>query len=317
VTAISLTTEGANPAHTQFNFPLTQDAISGSPDKYLYAASPLRSSMGRFGNDLSFDVTILAGSTTVRTITLYGSEDPAVPGIDLSTNSSIIDLVADINKALKKAGLQTLDTDGNIAASSLLRADFIGNRLLFTGGPLVTTFSINPSSAVATKLGLTSGSHASDADDLIIKTNDGSSSRISLDGATDVGDIIQRIVLGTGGSGTIVKDGSGTIAGLTFLKVKVEFTDDRSGLKLTDQTGLVGSNVFSIGTINGSNAALDLRIVGIEGLVDQNNDGVYDAKDNKDIIRRSDPDDTRRRACLGNLRRLRHDRSRRHRFCEY
>jgi Ca2+-binding RTX toxin-like protein len=280
VTTLSITTQSTNPARTKFNFPLAQSGSSSGTDKYLYSASSLRASIGRFGSDLSFTVSLNGGAG--QTITLYGTENAAAPGIDLSSNSGIIDLVADINKALRKAGLQTLDADGNIAANSQMRAEFAGNRLLFTGGPTVTTFSINAIAAVATKLGLTSGSRASDAYDLVIKTNDGNTSYISLDGAADVGDITQKIVSGTGGSGTIVKNDSGTITGLSFGKVKVEFTADRSGLKLTDLT--TGSNVFSIGTINGSKAGLDLRIVGIEGLVDQNNDGVYDAKDKKDII---------------------------------
>jgi Ca2+-binding RTX toxin-like protein len=224
---------------------------------------------GRFNTNAVFQVNLVGDGGGTHTVTVYGVDSTGTLGIDASTNRTIVDLVVDVNKALRAAGLQSLNADGSIAGSSQLRADFSGNRLLFTAGGGVTAFTITPGSASdATKLGLFNGAKTSDNDDLVINTRNGTAHRIALDGVVDIGDIIQAIVLGTAGSGAIHKTPSTpeAIEGLTFGDVEVAFNDARDGLKLIDLTA--GGTTFAVMAVNGSKAALDLRIVGVDGLDD-------------------------------------------------
>ncbi len=252
----------------------TEPSLMGSADVVSVVDGP-NTYYGRFNTNAVFQVSINGGSA--QTVTITGIDSAGTIGIDASTNKTIIDLVVDVNKALRLAGLQSVNPDGSIADTSQLRVDFTGNRLLFTGGNGVTSFTITPSSpSDATKLGLPAVGTANNYD-VLIKTHDGAPHNISLDGAVDIGDVIQRIVIGTGGSGTINKSpvDPAAIEGLTFGSVIVGYNEARDGLKLTDNT--TGGATFAVTALNGSRAALDLRIVAVDGLDDGGEfDGIID-----------------------------------------
>lgn len=240
----------------------TAPSIMGS-DEVVSVVDGDNTYYGRFSSDAVFTVSINGGGT--ETVTITGTDTEGTIGIDASTNRTIIDLVVDVNKALRNAGLQNLDGDGNIDPSSALRADFMGNRLLFTAGTGVTGFTINADADAAGKLGLETGYNTANSRDLLISTQNGTGYYVTLDDATTIGDVIEKIVLATGGSGTVT--GTDVIAGLTFGAVEVAWNDSRTGLKLIDKTTDTGS-VLAATVLNGSQAGLDLRIVGVDGLDD-------------------------------------------------
>jgi len=288
VSAFTLSTEAGDPAVTELGFSATATAVAGGA-KTLVAAKDLRSSVGRFGENLSFDVSIGAGApVTVNVVGRDGQTndaegDPIFTGVDTSANNSIFDLAADINRALRNAGLQLPLVDGVIDESSQLRVEAVGDRLLFTGGG-TASFTITPNGNAAAALGLSAES--SDLHDLVITTHDGATSFVTLDGATDLGHVIEKIVQATGGADfTLDRSDPTRIAGLTFGKVRVEFDETRTGLKFTDiSVPLADPGEFMIVPVNGSRAALDLRIVGREGLEDVDGDGDIDADDGYGVI---------------------------------
>ncbi|MDT8424115.1 MAG: calcium-binding protein, partial [Desulfuromonadales bacterium] len=237
-------------------------SIMGSSDVVSVDIDPETTYYGRFNTNATFNVSINGGPETTL-VTITGTDNDGTIGIDASTNRTIIDLVVDVRKAIKNAGLE-----------NDIGVDFSGNRLLFTGGTGVTSFTITPGDATsATRLGLANAANPSTDYDILIKTTAGCSShKVTLDGALDVGDVIDAIVTQTGGSGTIDKTPTtpDAIEGLTFGDVDVAWNEDRSGLKLIDLTTDDGnsSTVLAVLTLNGSKAALELRIAGVDGLDD-------------------------------------------------
>ncbi len=145
------------------------EAASSTGTGVVYASNDLRRSVGRFGSDLSYQVRIDGGSLT--TVDLPAVDGPTTfVGVDLSSNNSIFDLAADINRALRNAGLQLpLDADRQIPVDSQVRVEAVGDRLLFIGGNGVSTFSVTAGSDASDALGLTNGTEESNQDDLVIQ----------------------------------------------------------------------------------------------------------------------------------------------------
>jgi hypothetical protein len=259
VTAFSLSVEAGDPAITELGFAASATAAAGTvAADTIVATNDLRSSVGRIGQNISFQVSIDGGTAvTVNLFAVDGvgtpdlNSDPAVPdyvGVDTASNTSIIDLASDINRALRNATLQDpLDADRQIPETSQLRVDASGDRLLFTGGTGVTSFVITAAtSAARSALGL-SASDTSDADDLILQIHDGTVARIALDGATTVGDVIERIVTAPefSGSGNLTPVTTLTQAA-TGLAADFEQATNTSTFELTDTNGVIVGAIIEV-----------------------------------------------------------------------
>jgi Ca2+-binding RTX toxin-like protein len=134
---------------------------------------------------------------------------------------------------------------------SLIMAESQGNRLVLTSLD-GSHFTIDGSSAG--ELGL-SDEQISDNDDLVVHLSDGNDYRVSLDGAVDIGAVIEKI--------NAVSD-----------DITVEIDDAGTGLKLTDGTWSDSNpRIFFVEPINNSEAATQLGIARMDVTRDANEDG--------------------------------------------
>ena len=201
-------------------------AINSAPS--LYALTGNATFSVQVGANPTVSVTILASAT--------------------AGNQSISELVADVNNALRAAGLLVLVGDEEQG----IRAAFDAGRLVLTATAAATQFSVTVNGATAAgtvaheELGLALGTKVADKDDFIVIDRNGIEHRVSLDTAAD-GDVQDLIaVINTAGTGFFEAgaNASGT------------------GLRLTDITtppmGVDNRPAIRVATVNGSLAALKL-----------------------------------------------------------
>ncbi|UCF30054.1 MAG: LEPR-XLL domain-containing protein, partial [bacterium] len=149
---------------------------------------------------------------------------------------------------------------GNL--ENLVEADSQGNHLVLTS---LTGSGFTVHAASATELGLSSF-QTSDSDDLVIHLSDGSDHRVSLDGAVDVGDVIDRINAVSG-------------------DISVRVNDAETGLELRDGTwDESNSRLFFVEPINNSPAATQLGISRVDVTRDANQDGDVNNADADGVI---------------------------------
>jgi Ca2+-binding RTX toxin-like protein/outer membrane protein OmpA-like peptidoglycan-associated protein len=295
-----------------------------------------------YDSDISFDLTLTqtlsdesgpAPDTTTRTVTLLA--------IDTADNTTLDNLVSDLNKALRTAfhddGWLTLADQLVVAKSSgqtsalgeariklegiasktvngvtirvdkfrvdasptnelglpddytatnfagRIKAESIGNKLVFSAieagadgfvGPQITDFQLSANAEAADALGLTKKVGGvkqaavdlpADNTDFVITVTDGT-------GLPDGG--VFRIELDP----NVVKDVQDlidAIEGQTFNNVSVEINDE-GGLTLIDNSfdkDSPGPRTFMVAPVNGSAAATDLHIVGIDATNKSDRDG--------------------------------------------
>ncbi|HSH00122.1 MAG TPA: hypothetical protein VLB27_08735, partial [candidate division Zixibacteria bacterium] len=233
VTSFSLTAAGGNPAVTEIGFGTSQSATTVSGVKRLTATNPVESKLrlkaaapvsgyvGRLTGDAVFSVALstVDGGTPQMVTVAKSSTD---------SNRSILDVVVDVQNALDDAGFE-----------DKIRVGSSGNKLTFaTLEPAATGFAITatPGSVAVTELGLPESASGSGAD-LLITTRDGTVHAITLDGATNLGDVINAIQTQTGND------------------VTVDFVDDSTRLRLTDHT--TGSSNFKVTNAPGTKGTVD------------------------------------------------------------
>ncbi|MBL8385220.1 MAG: exo-alpha-sialidase, partial [Burkholderiales bacterium] len=215
-TSLKLTAGPSDPAVRELGFAASQTA-TGEGGVYRIAAT-VPGLVGRSSADATFAVNL---GGTVTNVTVAGS--------DLRANRNIVDLVADVDKALGNAGL-----------GSQVDVTSQGRKLVFKALGTPSSFSITASGAARTELGLAAAASGVSAD-IVITTRDGSSHNIVLDGITTLGGVVTAIETGTGG------------------RVDVQYSDDSTRLLLIDTSA--GSGAFLIRNAVGSNAASDLGIL--------------------------------------------------------
>jgi hypothetical protein len=176
--------------------------------------------------------------------------------------------------------------------SGRIKAESTGNKLVFSAiesgadgfvSPQITDFKLSANADAADALGLTNKMGGvkqpatqlpADNTDFVITLTTGLAAdvfRITLDPTVvkDVQGIINQIALQTGGTRDPV---TGEITGN---KVTVEINDD-NGLTLTDKTfnkASPGPATFMVAPVNGSAAATDLHIVGVDATNKSDRDG--------------------------------------------
>src|SRR5262249_38231601 len=174
--------------------------------------------------------------------------------------------------------------------SGRIKAESIGNKLVFSVieqgadgfvGPQITDFQLSANAEAAEALGLTKKGSGEEADhlpadntDFVITLTTGADTdvfRITLDPTVvkDVQGIIDAIELQTGGARDT---NTGEITGN---KVEVEINDE-GGLTLTDTTfnkASPGPATFMVAPVNGSAAATDLHIAGVDATNKSDRDG--------------------------------------------
>ena len=265
VTAFSLTAGSSDPAVKDIGFGTNQTAALAAGVLSLTAQSDLRSKIGRFATDAVFNVSINGGAS--KAVTVAGIDATGTSGMEALTNSNILDVVSDINRALKNAGL--LVGDGDLATTATqLRVDSEGSRLIFTAASSVTSFTVTASagSTAATELGFPTGApdNAGNTYDLVIQVRNGSKYYVSLDGAASISNVISAISSATSGN------------------VTVTLNDAKIGLKMTD--GTPGTTMFSVAPVNGSQAASGLGIIAVDTSEDENSDGTINGADGDGVI---------------------------------
>ncbi len=230
VTSFSLTAAGGNAAVTEIGFGTSQTATSVGGVKRLTATNPVDSTLrlkaaapvagyvGRLTGDAVFSVSLsTVGGGAPQAVTVSKG--------DTDSNRSILDVVVDVQNALDDAGFE-----------DKIRVGSAGNRLTFaTLEPAATGFAISATagSVAVNELGLPESASGSGAD-LLITTRNGTVHEITLDGATDLGDVITAIQTQTSGD------------------VTVDYVDDSTRLRLTDHT--TGSSNFKVANAPGSKA---------------------------------------------------------------
>ncbi len=249
VSDFTLTATAGDPAINELGFKATHEA-DGVPGAFsLTTLKDAPRIVGRLTADTAFTINLGSGNTTLTVLKA-----------DTDNNSTILDLVNDVNKVLTTAGL-----NDEVLASSF------GSRLVLTrqdGAP--ATFTVTAAGGNGLGFGT---SQTSNTDDLIIFLSNGDVHRVSLDGALDIATVISRINTSqkVGGSG----------AG----DVTAAINDAGTGLKLVDHTfAVINSYMFMVEPINGSNAATQLGIVRMDVTSDVNGDGVIDNHDADGII---------------------------------
>ena len=231
-TSMTLSAANGNPAITQMGL---RSGTSATPDEAdgnklkIKAAADVSGYVGRLTDDAVFQVSLSSvngGSPTA--VTVHKS--------DTDANRNILDVVADVQRALNTAGF----TD-KVKVSSL------GMGLVFsTLVPGDTGFAISAvgGSVAANELGLATSATGSSAD-LLITTRDGVQHGIVLDGVTTLGGVVSAIETQTSGS------------------VTVEYSDNDTRLKLYDHTS--GGSNFKIENAPGTKATVDTQDINHNG----------------------------------------------------
>jgi Ca2+-binding RTX toxin-like protein len=204
--------------------------------------------VGQLTADASFSIALAGGPTFTVTVAAAATTSPFAP------NRNILDLVNDVQNAIDAA-------DGSM--TRLIQVSSAGGRLLFTraGTPVLGTsdnFTITPGTN-AGELGITS-TLTSDEADLLITVDVGGTPithRVSLDGATDIGDVFDRIETQT----TLDVDVFRTLD-----DPETPVNEANTGLTLKDLTDAgAASGVFKVVAANGSLAGIQLGIIGMDG----------------------------------------------------
>ncbi len=225
-TSFTLTAANGTPAVSQIGFRASQTAVAEGGTLKIKGGADVSGLVGRLSADAVFNVTM-------NTVNGGAPVAVTVKVADAAANRNILDIVADVQRALNSAGF----TDRIVVSSS-------GKRLVLTASaPGTNTFSIAAAGTAVSELGLGASSQGSSAD-LVITTRDNVKHQVSLDGAVNLGGVIQRIEQQTGN------------------KVDVQFADGNTRLRLIDTTS--GNTVFKVENAFGSNAAFDLGILGLD-----------------------------------------------------
>ncbi len=241
VTSFSLTASGGNPAVTQIGFGTSQSAASSggvlkitATDPVdgklrLKAAAPVSGFVGRLSGDAHFDVslsTVNSGNPVSVTVTQEST----------ASNRNILDVVADVQRALDAAGFAD-----KVEVSSL------GKQLVFSTrepGASGLAITAEAGSVAVEELGLAPSRTGSSAD-LTITTRDGSVYAVALDGLTTLGEVGSAIQTQTGGH------------------VHFGYSDDGTRIKLTDDT--TGTSTFRVSNAPGSKAKVDTTDLDLDG----------------------------------------------------
>ncbi|HEX7094535.1 MAG TPA: hypothetical protein VF183_01540, partial [Acidimicrobiales bacterium] len=231
-TSFSLNIAGGNPAITQMGLrsgaSATPDASDGDKLK-IKAAAEVSGFLGRLTGDAVFQMSLsgVNGGSPVAVV---------VHKADTDANRNILDVVADVQRAVNAAGF----TD-KVKVSSL------GMGLQFsTLEPGASGFAISAvgGSVAVNELGLATSATGASAD-LLITTRDGVQHGIVLDGATTLGDVVSAIETQTSSH------------------VTVEYSDNDTRLKLFDHTS--GSAHFKVENAPGTKGTVDTRDVDGDG----------------------------------------------------
>ncbi len=293
-------------------------------------------------SDISFDLTITQTlsddtppaitETRTETVTLLASDtNGSAP--DTTANTTLDNLVSDLNKAIRAAFGWTTQTALVVAKSSgqtsalgeariklegvsktvnsvttrvdkfrvqasapnelglpedytatnfagRIKAESIGNKLVFSAieagadgfvGPQITKFQLSANAEAAEALGLTEKGSGDDADHLEADNTD---FVITVTDSTGLPTGVFRITLDP----TVVKDVQDLIDAIedqTDDNVSVEINDE-GGLTLIDNTfdkDSPGPATFMVAPVNGSAAATDLHIVGVDATTKSDRDG--------------------------------------------
>ena len=202
----------------------------------------VKSSVGILSTDAMLDVSVTIGGNVI-------TKSVTVAAADTTTNSNILDVVADLEAAIGDAFLGTA-AEGKIEVTSIGDKLVIGEKAPVSGDPVITALTVtgSPGSAVtALKLGTLQGNE----NDLIITTRSGAVINVALDGATDLQDVIDAINNAPGNAGKVVVsffDGNAELAGV-----------QATGLQLVDTT--VGGSLFKVEATNASGAVFGLGIL--------------------------------------------------------
>jgi len=246
----NFTYRSANSAASQLGFGNNQSSETVDGQTRIRATNVLVGRPGRLSADATFNVALDGvNNGSPVAVTVARSET--------TQNMSILDVVADVQKAIDDAevGGVRVFKDKVVVSSE-------GRRLIFSSKvPGAASFDITAAagSVAVTELGLATTNSASTAD-IIITTRDGVKRNVSfdaLDSDATLGDVIAAIEGHTGG------------------RVQVEFTDNDSRLRLRDTTGS-GNTVFRVENAIGSNAASLLGILGSDVVDPDDPDEVRD-----------------------------------------
>ena len=234
------------------------------------------------GDVATFTVSFTGGNLAGDIYTVeVGTTDPATGRADYLDNSSIYSLVSDMNRALSEAVLEGGDPDTKVDLRPYITASNDGNRLVimqsedaeigtdYSGFSVAAPVPPSGDNPAATDLFLepspqldpapTDLSVAADSADLLIYTRDGNLYRVSLDGATSMGDVADAIYAQTSN------------------KVTLEYDDSGTAINLRDASA--GSALFRVDTVNRSGAAISLGIFGADKTtIDETADGLIEGQ---------------------------------------
>ena len=242
----SFTVSGTNSV-AQSGLGLDSTAISGTSDNPR---------SGPFTKDEPLVAT--KNSEGGENITLTISDvDLVVKKIDLGTNSNILLLVNDLNKAIEGTTL-----DGKVEISSSGRSLVVS-----TIDPTFTDLTVAENHPLGfygdgDAIEEASEESSGNLNDFIITTTDGEEYGVSLSAATTIQGVANAIAEAT-------EDALGN--------PKVTLTidpdsGDRLVLTQADTVASVGLNLFSVVSTNGSRAAIQLGIVGVDGTIGKSDD---------------------------------------------
>ncbi|HCU70037.1 MAG TPA: hypothetical protein DGF30_12660 [Desulfomicrobium sp.] len=235
------------------------------------------------GGEATFTVSFTGGTLDGNAYTVkVGTVDPATGRADYLDNSSIYSLVSDMNRALSKAVLFDGDADPSndvvVDLRPYVAASNDGYRMVLmqaAGAEIGTDYTgfsveaLSPTNPAATDLHLIphpqldppdiDGVVEADSADLLIYTQNGHVYRVSLDDATNIGMVADRIYAQTDHLVTLEYDASGT------------------AINLRDSS--TGSSLFRVDTVNRSGAAISLGIFGADTTtVDETPDGLIEGQ---------------------------------------
>ena len=266
VDSLSLTTSTSDPTVIELGFGQSQTAQKDGPTPAsLESGSDLRETVGRLSDGAVFTVTMVSSGSAVDV--LIRARATEVGQDDTAGSKTIIDLVNIVSRAVADAGL-----------GDELEVGSQGNHLVLTSKDGTTGFTVTATGTAITELGF-AALQTANSDDLMIYISDGSDPYyIDLDGATNVGQVIDLITGQTGGSG------SGNII--------VEINGYGTALKFTDNTfqtdiagdPIPGQVIFRIEPVNSSPVAMQMGILSMDVTGDDNNDGQVDALDGDGVI---------------------------------
>jgi Ca2+-binding RTX toxin-like protein len=225
-------------ALTELGFARPEDAetpLSGTPIKAIRPAE-----LYALTADAHFTIEI----TSTFLSNINTATEVVIKAADTANNGNASALLGDVNNALRLAGLQRME-DGSIIG---IKAGLDANRLVLTATDDSTQFTLYDLNAAAhDELGLRAGT--ADTDDLVVVDRSGDSHGISLDALladpdSDVSDLLDLINTQLGVTVTATLNGGST------------------GLLLTDNiVDPVSTSILTVGTVNGSLAAVRLGLV--------------------------------------------------------